>query len=250
MRYLRVMNVYEIRRALLAQLIEKRFDGSQADFARASGISPTYVTRMLKDDTSPSRKRIGEGLARQIEDRLNLPALWLDTARERANLDVHAAEPPPSAYPGQRPSDRSPQAGISTGRDAGTPVTAVARLIEDGFFEQLPFDGRQTDGWVPALTDNAAYALRVKGDSLAPAIENGQYLIVLPGAEPHPGERIVVSFKDGRKAILKLLFRRADTLAVTRLAGGIQQTLEREDLAYVHAVFGLVEASRWWRDRA
>ena len=240
MRYLGVMNVYEIRRARLAQLITKRFDGSQADFARASGISPTYVTRMLKDDASPSRKRIGEDLARQIEDRLNLPSHWLDVAPERQNSEHHVSEPH-TAYRGGAiadPLERSAQ---------GAPVTAVARVGESGFFEQQPFDRNTSDGRVMTWVDKTAYALRIKGDDLAPAIENGQYLIVLPGAEPHPGERIVVSFKDGRKAILKLLFRRADTIAVTQLAGGVQQTLERDELEYVHAVFGLVEASQWWR---
>jgi len=239
MRYLGVMNVYEIRRARLAQLIAKRYDGSQADFARASGISPTYVTRMLKDDASPSRKRIGEDLARQIEDRLNLPSHWLDSAPERQSAELHVSEPA-IAYRGGAPGDLLE-------RTQGAPVTAVARVGQNGFFDQQPFESGTPDGRVLPLTDKSAYALRIKGDSLAPAIENGQYLIVLPGAEPQPGERIVVSFKDGRKAVLKLLFRRADTIAVTQLAGGVQQTLERDELEYVHAVFGLVEASQWRR---
>jgi phage repressor protein C with HTH and peptisase S24 domain len=148
---------------------------------------------------------------------------------------------PATAYRGTTtvdPFDRSAQ---------GAPVTAVARVDHSGFFEQQPFEQGAPDGRVMSLTDKTAYALRIKGDDLAPAIESGQYLIVLPGAEPQPGERIVVSFKDGRKAVLKLLFRRADTIAVTELAGGLQQTLERDELEYVHAVFGLVEASQWWR---
>ena len=245
MRYLGVMNVYEIRRARLAQLIEKRFDGSQADFARASGISPTYVTRMLKDDASPSKKRIGEDLARQVEDRLNLPTHWLDNVPERQTPELHASESAAAPYPGRA----APADPLARSAD-GAPVTAVARVGQDGFFEQQPFDRAAVDGWVPPLNDRTAYALRVRGDGLAPAIENGQYLVVLPGAEPQPGERIVVSFKDGRKAVFKLLFRRADSIAVTQLAGGVQQTLERDELEYVHAVFGLIEASQWWRQHA
>jgi phage repressor protein C with HTH and peptisase S24 domain len=130
----------------------------------------------------------------------------------------------------------------------GAPVTGVARIGEDGYFEQVPFDGKESDGWVPALTDRPAYALRIKGDGLSPVIDSGQYLLVLPGSEPHPGERIVVAFKDGRRAIMKLLYQRADSLAVSRLGDGAQQTIEREAVAYVHAVFGTVEASHWKPD--
>lgn len=123
-------------------------------------------------------------------------------------------------------------------------VTAVARVGEEGFFDEERFKG-DTGGWVPAFSETHTYAVRIKGDGLAPAIENGVYLLVEPGAPVHNGERVLVNFKDGRKAIRKLLYERGGDLAVMLVTGGVQHTIEAAEVESVHPIFGIIEASRW-----
>lgn len=68
------MDIYEARRLAVLELIKARFDGHQGGFALAADISPSYVSRMLKPEGDAARKRIGEDIARKIEDRLRLAA--------------------------------------------------------------------------------------------------------------------------------------------------------------------------------
>jgi hypothetical protein len=79
------MDKYMHRRLRLQQLIESRFGGSKAEFAKESGVSPAYLSRILNPD-STQHKRIGEDFARNVESRLRLAPGWLDdegTAKPR-----------------------------------------------------------------------------------------------------------------------------------------------------------------------
>ena len=79
------MDVFEIRKKRLRELINSNFDGVQRRFADAIDRQPDYVSRILK-----GTKRLGEQLARDIESTLGLPPRWLD-----------AISPPESATQGQ-----------------------------------------------------------------------------------------------------------------------------------------------------
>ena len=59
------------------ELIEKRFNGSQAEFARAIEKAPAQVNQWLN-----GYRNIGNGAAAQIEDVLSLPRGWLDSKEE------------------------------------------------------------------------------------------------------------------------------------------------------------------------
>ncbi|WP_444757167.1 S24 family peptidase [Pseudomonas sp. A014] len=71
------MDIYEIRRSNLRELVTERFNGRIAGLAEAIDRAPSYLSRCLTGKTE-HRKRIGESLARDIEDRLDLPRFWLD----------------------------------------------------------------------------------------------------------------------------------------------------------------------------
>lgn len=61
------------RKSLLRKLIDTRFDGKQAAFARAIRKSPNQVNQWLTGYRS-----VGDGVARNIETILGLGALWFD----------------------------------------------------------------------------------------------------------------------------------------------------------------------------
>lgn len=66
------MNIQEIRRLRLAQLIAERYRGSQAAFIAETGENQGEVSALLKT------KSFGERKARKIEVKCDLPAGWLD----------------------------------------------------------------------------------------------------------------------------------------------------------------------------
>ncbi|ANY85957.1 S24 family peptidase [Pseudomonas putida] len=73
------MDIYEIRRQNLRELVTERFNGRIAGLAEAIERAPSYLSRCLSGKPE-HRKRVGEALARDIEDRLDLPRFWLDVA--------------------------------------------------------------------------------------------------------------------------------------------------------------------------
>ena len=58
------------------------------------------------------------------------------------------------------------------------------------------------NGWeeidVPGVTDNAAYALEITGDSMLPVYREGDTIIVSPKAAVRKGDRVVVRTADGQ----------------------------------------------------
>lgn len=71
------MDIYDIRRHRLKQWIDEDFGGVAAQFARAVKSEPNYITRVLSTNEK-HRKRLGEKLARQFEEALAKPKMWLD----------------------------------------------------------------------------------------------------------------------------------------------------------------------------
>nr|DAS68567.1 MAG TPA: Repressor protein CI [Caudoviricetes sp.] len=68
------------------ELIEKRFNGSQAEFARAIEKAPAQVNQWLN-----GYRNIGNGAAAQIEDSLSLPRGWLDSQAELKQPESNAS---------------------------------------------------------------------------------------------------------------------------------------------------------------
>lgn len=67
------MEIQDIRRARLAQLIEEKYEGSQAKYVDETGENQGETSALLRS------KSFGERKARKIEAKANLPTGWLDT---------------------------------------------------------------------------------------------------------------------------------------------------------------------------
>jgi len=76
------MDKYERRRQRLDQIRVTRFEGSIVKLAQAIGKAQSYVGRMLYEEGKAGGKRIGEDVAREIEQALHLPPLSLDAEDE------------------------------------------------------------------------------------------------------------------------------------------------------------------------
>ena len=80
------------------------------------------------------------------------------------------------------------------------PLLGFARAGKGGFFDDSGFPAG--NGWeeidVPGVTDSAAYALEITGDSMQPVYREGDTIIVSPGATVRKGDRVVVKTSDGQ----------------------------------------------------
>jgi len=90
-----------------------------------------------------------------------------------------------------------------------------------------------------------AYALKVHGNSMHPAIRDGWIVMVEPNSEPQVGEFAVVQCANGRKMVKEFLGWRGNELilqSVNEDHGRL--TLHRSEVKAIHAVGGIHPPSR------
>lgn len=85
------------------------------------------------------------------------------------------------------------------------PVVGMAKLGDNGYFEEMDYPTGHGDGYIDTPTkDQNAYGLKVVGDSMYPAIRHGWYVVIEPNLEIYNGILALFKFKDGRKMIKEL----------------------------------------------
>ncbi len=99
-----------------------------------------------------------------------------------------------------------------------------------------------------ATDDPNAYALRVRGQSMFPAIRDGWYVLVKPNGTPQEGEYVLLKLADGRKMVKELLFRRTGSIEVMSVNGGERLTFELSELEGIQAIGAVVSPSQWRPD--
>lgn len=129
------------------------------------------------------------------------------------------------------------------------PVVGTAKLGSDGFYVELESPAGFGDGYVEHYSaDENAYGVRVRGDSMHPAIKHGQVVVVEPSGQLVPGENVLVALLDGRRMVKELITARADSITLMSVNGGERMTVQREEVEFVHAVAAIVSASKWRSD--
>lgn len=77
------------------------------------------------------------------------------------------------------------------------PIIGNAQAGLDGYWDDTGHL-EHGDGFIIASSkDPDAYALRVRGDSMTPAIKNGQIVVIEPNSPVHQGENVLVCTTDG-----------------------------------------------------
>ena len=94
-------------------------------------------------------------------------------------------------------------------RGAVAPLIGFAQAGQDGFFDDagFPIGGGWEDVRFPGLGNESVYALEISGDSMEPAYRAGDRIIVAPGADVKPGDRVVAKTREG-EIMAKVLARR------------------------------------------
>jgi SOS-response transcriptional repressor LexA len=124
----------------------------------------------------------------------------------------------------------------------GVPVVGEVRAGADGYLEELQYPVGNGEGYVEYWTrDEAAYALRVRGDSMHPRYRAGEFVVVTPTGEPRTGGDVVVACHDGRKMLKQLNWMRDGEIQLLSVNGDYAPlTILMSDVLAIHNVAGSV----------
>lgn len=132
------------------------------------------------------------------------------------------------------------------------PVVGMAKLGENGYYEEVSDIPGVGDGFVDAhSSDPNAYALRVRGDSMFPAIRDGWYVVVEPNGRVVPGEYVLIKLLNGQKMVKELIMQRDDSITVVSVNGETRRTIMAEDIDPIRGlqpVSAILSPSKWRPD--
>lgn len=146
-------------------------------------------------------------------------------------------------------AEAAPKAPPEPSNVADAPALAPSRLIpvvghvkggDDGYLEEMLFPVGHGEGFVPYWTkDRAAYALRVRGDSMHPRYRAREFVVVTPSIEAQQGNDVVVRLKDGRKLLKQLNWKRDGEVQLLSINNGFApMTIQMSDVETIHRVAG------------
>jgi phage repressor protein C with HTH and peptisase S24 domain len=155
-------------------IIAERYGFSASGLAKKSGLDPTSF--------NPSKRNGPDGRPR-----------W--PTMESISRVLNASGAPVDEFMEILAGKKGAPAKLRT-----IPMLGFAKAGKGGFFDDGGFP--QGEGWdeveVPGVTDNAAYALEITGDSMMPVYREGDTIIVSPAATIRKGDRVVVKTADGQ----------------------------------------------------
>ena len=126
------------------------------------------------------------------------------------------------------------------------PVVGTAQLGPNGYWEAMEYPVGHGDGFISVpSSDPNAYALRVRGDSMAPAIRDGWFVVVEPHNSVAPGEYVLIVTTDGQAMIKELLWERGDQIALMSVNEDFGRlTLTRDRIEKIHHVAFIAPPSK------
>lgn len=132
---------------------------------------------------------------------------------------------------------------IGRPRDGLVPVKGEAVMGTDGEFETC----EELAGWLRIYSsDPDAFSLRVKGDSMFPRINSGEFVVVEPRTQINPGDEVFIRTKQGNNMIKRLGYHRD---GVYQFISVNQQhpplTLDSVQVDKVFFVAAIVKSSRY-----
>lgn len=214
------MDINKLRIDALRRLIGLK---KAKEFADQYDLDASYISQLLN-----GHRPLGDKAARTLEIKLGLQpgALVMPAPDSAGSTPNPALEPGPDFT---RPFKRASIAG-------------TAQLGPDGYWDAL----EASEGWIDVPTnDPDVYSLRVRGDSMAPAIRNGWVVWCEPNHQLIPGEYVMLRCNNGQSMVKELLFENAEEVSLMAVNDGYGRvTIARRDIEQLHYVGGIVPPSK------
>lgn len=203
----------------LAKARMKERGVTQERLADELGVTQGAVAHWLSGRREPSLSVIGQAL-----QYLGLPKLEVGSADlpEESNVEVG----PPITSPIRR-----------------IDIVGIAQLGQGGYWINLEL----AEGFVETYSrDEDAYALRLKGDSMSPAIRDGWVAVCEPNHRLVPGEYVMVTTTDGQSMVKELLFENDEAVSLMSVnsAYGERRTIPRKEIDRIHYVGNILAPSK------
>ncbi|WP_020209010.1 LexA family protein [Gilvimarinus chinensis] len=172
------MDISEIRytntRAIVSSV------GSLVAFGDAIGKAPAYTSAIAG---KKPRKKIGNKVAREIEQAFKKPHGWLDRLHSDGSLQEEAA--------------------IAATRQVPLIAWVAAGAWCDSPDNYAPGDAEEYLDCPFPFSDHS-FCLKIVGDSMTPDYREGEYILVDPAIEPKHGDDVVAREPDGRHTFKRL----------------------------------------------
>jgi len=199
---------------------------TQQDLADAAGVSRAAVALWENGDT----KSLKPNNLFKIARRLNKPAEWLATGQQAAESN--------SLW------GNDTEAGPDLGQAREVPIVGNTQGGPDAHWEDLGYPTGYGDEYIEVFVkDPTAYALRVRGNSMAPRIKEGEVIVASRNAELVSGEDVIIKLKDGQVMVKQLTNKREDYITIESVSGGERMVFALADILFIHAVIGIHPAS-------
>lgn len=196
---------------------------SQAQLAERAGVSQVTIQHLESGRNATSKKMVDIGRA------LGVTAEWLTTGE---NGRAHHSKP----------------AVDESNVEPGPPITTAARRIDIMGTAQMGPDGHwvgleDAGGWVETWSrDTDAYALLLRGDSMAPAIRSGWVAVCEPNHRLVPGEYVMVTTADEQSMVKELLFQNDEGVSLMSINSAYERVTipwtQIQTIHYVGAILG------------
>lgn len=180
---------------------------NQPELARAAGVSQGTISNI----ESGLRKQPRELLA--LAEAIGVHAKWLQTGTGPRYINRDAIEEASRAVTLRFAYRCGEVQGGDNGFIEDYPVTPIASDPEP-----IPYASRKTD--------ERAYAVTVRGNSMEPTIMAGWDVVASPGRPADPPDLWVVHFTNGRKALKRLLWSRGGMVCLESIKEGHIKIIE------------------------
>ncbi len=129
----------------------------------------------------------------------------------------------------------------------GVPVLGNTQLGHGGYWSDMEYPVGAGDGYLRwPSSDEEVYALKCVGDSMMPRIKEGEFVIIEPNHNFHPGDEVLVVTHNGEVMVKTFLFERDGfyhLLPVNEDHAPIR--LAKSDVAKMQYVAGIAKSTLW-----
>lgn len=221
----------------IQELMEKT-GWSIGRIADIAGVSSSAVSQWLNGQTASIKLEP----ALMLERESGYSALWLANGK-----GVKQVVQPAPLDAGDEVLE--PEFAGNARRERAIPIVGTAKMGDDGYYEEMSPVVGAGDGHIEIATEDPnAYGLRVRGQSMFPAIRDGWYVLVEPNGQPRIGEYVLLKLSNGKKMVKELINHRQGSYEVMSVNGGVRMSFDVTEIESVQAVGAVVSPSKWRAD--